>query len=160
MLARRAAGALARSVHREEETMGIPMDASVGLCGACGRPVRMGAVLYTADAQLVCPLCFTKADVTAGRRRVGFDGGGIALVGALATLVPFLSRAVGALMVASGAAGPHDWIALASGAIAAGCGGATIVAARARASGGWLALGAAVLVLGAYHVARGCGLVH
>jgi hypothetical protein len=136
------------------------MDASVGLCGSCGRTVRMGAVLYTADAQLVCPLCFTKADVTAGQRRVGFDGGGVAVVGALATVVPFLARAVGALMVAGGAAAPHDWVALVSGAIAAGCGGSTIVAARARASGGWLVLGAAVLVLGAYHVARGCGLAH
>jgi hypothetical protein len=120
----------------------------------------MGAVLYTADARRLCPLCFTKADVAAARRRVAFDGDGVALVGAIATVIPFFTRAAASVLVAAaGGTSRHDWVALAGGIVAALCGGSTIVTARARASGGWLAVGALVVLLAAYHLARGVGLV-
>jgi len=113
----------------------------------------MSAVLYTADARLVCPICFTREDVFAARRRPAFDGCAIALVGALAAVAPFLARAAAALMVAADGATRHDWCALAGGIAAVVCGASTIVAARAQASAGWLALGAAVTALGVYHLA-------
>lgn len=118
----------------------------------------MGAVLYTMDGRLACPLCYTKADVLAARRRAGFDRGGVALAGAIATGIPLLVRAAAALLGVARAV-PPDHVALVGGIVAMGCGGWTVMSARARASGGWLALGAAVAVLGAYHVARGVGLV-
>ncbi|HEX8108585.1 MAG TPA: hypothetical protein VF516_12715, partial [Kofleriaceae bacterium] len=94
----------------------------------------------------MCPLCFTKADITAARRRARFEGSAVALAGAIATVTPFLAQAA-VLRMAGGAS--HDWVALASGIVAAVCGGSTIVAARARASGGWLMVGALGVVLGA-----------
>ena len=120
----------------------------------------MGAVLYTADARLLCPLCFTKEDITASRRRVAFDGGAVALIGAIATVIPFVAHAVAALQVAAdGGAGHHTWIALGAGAVAAACGWSTVLSARERASGGWLVAGALVMLLGAYHLARAAGLI-
>ncbi len=116
----------------------------------------MEAVVHTADAGLLCPLCFTKADVIAARRRAGFEGSAVALAGVIATVIPFLAQAA-ALRVA-GDASRHDWVALASGIVAAVCGGSTILVARARASGGWLMVGALGVALGAYHLARGAGL--
>jgi len=116
----------------------------------------MEAVVRVADAGLLCPLCFTKADITAARRRVGFEGSAVALVGAIAAAIPFVVRAAAPLMAG---ASRHDWVALAGGIVAAACGGLTIVAARARASGGWLMVGALAAALGAYHLARGAGLV-
>jgi hypothetical protein len=149
---------LACAVHRVIRTMEVPIEISGAVCGACGKPVRMAAVLYTANARLLCPLCFTKADIAA-RPRAGFEGGAVALVGAIAAAIPFVAQAAASLMVAAGGASRHDWVALAGGVVAAVCGGSTIVSARARASGGWLMVGALVAVLGAYHLARGAGLV-
>jgi hypothetical protein len=126
------------------------------VCGACGKMVRIAAAVATTEGALLCPLCFTKADVIAARRRVGFEGGAVALVGAIATLLPFAAQ-VAALRIA-GAGGP-DWGVLACGVVAAVNGAVTIVAARARASGGWLFVGVLGVALGAYHVARGAGLV-
>ncbi|HEX3759355.1 MAG TPA: hypothetical protein VHW23_11640 [Kofleriaceae bacterium] len=116
----------------------------------------MDAVLSTRDARLLCPLCFTKADITAARRRGGFDGGAVALIGAASAALPFLARAASWAVAAQ--ARP-DWIALAAGIVAAACGASTIVAARARASGAWLAVGALVVVLAGYHLARAVGLI-
>ncbi len=104
----------------------------------------------------MCPLCFTKADITAARRREGFEGSAVALAGAIAAVIPFLAQAA-ALRMAGGAS-RHDWVALASGIVAAVCGGSTIAGARARASGGWLLVGALGVALGAYHLARAAGL--
>jgi hypothetical protein len=120
----------------------------------------MEAVLYTADARLLCPLCFTKADVIAARRRAAFDGAGVALAGAIAMMIPFLARAAASLLVAAeGGASRHDGVALAGGIVAVVCGASTIASARARASGGWLAVGALVMGVGACHLARGAGLL-
>jgi hypothetical protein len=135
--------------------MEVPIEASPEMCGACGKTVRIAAAVAT-EGGLLCPLCFTKADITAARRRVGFEGSAVALVGAIATVIPFAAQAA-ALRIA-GASG-HDRVVLACGIVAAVSGGATIVAARARASGGWLLVGALAVALGAYHVARGAGLV-
>lgn len=117
----------------------------------------MEAVVHAAGAGLLCPLCFTKADVIAARRQAGFEGSAMGLVGAIAAVIPFVAQAASPQM-ASGAS-RHDWIALASGIVAAVCGGSTIGAARARARGGWLMVGALGVALGAYHLARGAGLV-
>jgi hypothetical protein len=136
--------------------MGVPIEAS-RVCRACGKAIRREAVVHAAGAGLLCPLCFTKADITAARRQVGFEGSAVALVGAIAAVIPFVVRAAAPLM--AGGASRHDWVALASGIVAAACGGPTIAAARARASGGWLTVGALAVALGAYHLARGAGLV-
>lgn len=137
------------------------MDASFGSCGGCGKTVRAGVALYSADARLLCPFCYTKADVVA-RQRSALAGGGAALVGALVNVIPFLVQAVTSVMVAAQGAPPGssrpDWIALGAGAVALICGGLTIAGARARASAGWLAIGAVVLLLGGFHVARGLGI--
>jgi hypothetical protein len=135
--------------------MEVPIEAS-RVCGACGKPVRKEAVVHAAGAGLLCPLCFTKADITAARRRAGFEGSAAALVGAIAAAIPFIAQAASPQL---GGAGGHDWVALAGGIVAAVCGGSTIAAARARASGGWLTVGALAVVVGVYHVARGAGLV-
>jgi hypothetical protein len=137
--------------------MEVPIELLPEVCGVCGKTVRMEAVVHTADARLLCPLCFTKADVLAARRRAGFEGSAVALVGAIATVIPFLAQAASPWM-AGGASHP-GWIALASGIVAAVCGGSTIAVARERASGGWLMVGALAVALGAYHLARGAGLV-
>ena len=113
-------------------------------------------MVHAAGAGLLCALCFTKADITAARRRVGFEGTAAALVGAIAAVVPFVAHAVSPQMAA---ASRRDWIALASGIVAAVCGGPTIAAAREHASGGWLTVGALAVALGVYHLARGAGLV-
>ena len=136
--------------------MEVRIEASPEVCGACGKTVRIEAAVATTQGALLCPLCFTKADIIAARRRAGFEGGAVALVGAIATLLPFAAQ-VSALRVAG--AGGHDWGVLACGIVAAVNGGVTVVAARARASGGWLFVGALGVALGAYHVARGAGLV-
>jgi hypothetical protein len=137
------------------------LDGSFGSCGGCGKTVRAGAVLYSADARLLCPFCYTKADVAA-RQRSALAGGGTALAGALANVIPFLVQAMASLMVAapgaSAGTGRPDWIALGAGVVALICGGLTIGGARARASAGWLAIGAVVVLLGGFHVARGLGL--
>ncbi|HEX3476007.1 MAG TPA: hypothetical protein VHT91_13370 [Kofleriaceae bacterium] len=135
--------------------MEVPIEAS-RVCGQCGKVVRRDAVVYAAGAGLLCALCFTKADVTAARRRRGFEGTAVALVGAIAAVVPFVAHAVSSQMAA---ANRHDWVALASGIFAAVCGGSTIAAAREHASGGWLTAGALAVALGVYHIARGAGLV-
>src|ERR1043166_906882 len=110
------------------------MDASCGSCGACGKAVRSDAVLYTPDARLVCPICYTKADVVAAQQRAMFEGWVGALIGTAASAVPLLVQAVAALMVASPGAGRAvvGWVELVSGVVAAACGGAAIVAARSR----------------------------
>jgi len=126
------------------------------VCGQCGKAVRKEAMVYAADAGLLCALCFTKADITAGRRRVGFDGIAAALVGAIAAAIPLVAHAVSPQMAA---ASRHDWVALASGIVAAACGGPTIAAAREHAIVGWLTVGALTVALGVYHLARGAGLV-
>jgi hypothetical protein len=135
------------------------MDAVFGLCGRCGKAVRAAAVMYTAEARLVCPVCFTKADVSA-RRRAMFEGWRGALLGAIAGGIPFVVRVIGWLMVTvpDARAAGRDWIALGSGVVAVLCGGVTIVAARSWASGGWLAIGALIALVGAYHVVRGAGV--
>jgi hypothetical protein len=124
--------------------MEVPIGASQAVCGACGKAVRREAVVHAADAGLLCPLCFTKADILAARRRAGFEGRAVALVGVIATVIPLLAQA--ASRPGDGAS-HRDWIALASGVAAVLCGGSTIAAARARARGGWLVVGA--LALGA-----------
>jgi hypothetical protein len=136
--------------------MEVPIEASPEVCGACGKTVRIDAAIATPEGGLLCPLCFTKADIIAARRRAGFEGSALALVGAIATVAPFAVQAV-ALRIA-GAGGPA-WVGLACGIVAAVTGGATVVAARARASTGWLMVGALGVALGVYHVARGAGLV-
>lgn len=138
--------------------MGASREAPCGRCAACGKTVRMEAVLYTADARLVCPICFTKADVFAARRRQSFEGGGVALIGALAAVIPFASHVIAALMVTAIGA-RYDWVALAGGGIAVVCGGWTVLAAREQAIGSWLAIGALAMLIGASHVARGVGLI-
>ena len=82
------------------------------------------------------------------------------MIGALANVVPFLVQAVAAMMAAADGAvagARHDWVALGAGVVAVACGGATIAGARSRASAGWLAIGALVLLLGGFHIARGAG---
>lgn len=128
------------------------MDALCGPCAACGRTVRVVAVVYTADARRLCPLCFTKADVVAARRRAGFDRAGAALLGAAGAALPF---AIDAALGSGGAA--RGWIALVGGAVAVLCGAVTGRAARARASAPWFGLGALILALGAYHLAWSAG---
>lgn len=154
MLACAGEPTLACAVHHIPRPMEVPIDASPEVCGACGKRVRIQAAVATAEGGLLCPLCFTKADITAARRRVGFEGSAVALVGAIATVIPFAAQAA-ALRIAGG----HDRVVVACGIVAAVSGGATVVAARARASGGWLLVGALAVALGAYHVARGAGLV-
>ncbi|HEX7842411.1 MAG TPA: hypothetical protein VF469_33290 [Kofleriaceae bacterium] len=135
------------------------MDASFGACGGCGKTVRVGAVLYSADARLLCPFCYTKADIAA-QQRSGTGGCGAALVGALANGVTFLVQAVASLAAANGAieSTGHDWVALGAGMVAVVCGGVTIARARSRASGGWLAIGALVVLIGGFHLARATGI--
>lgn len=135
--------------------MEVPIGAS-RVCGQCGKVVRREAVVHAAAAGPLCPLCFTKADITAARRRAGFEGTAAALVGAIAAVIPFVAHAVSPQVTG---ASRHDWIALASGIVAAVCGGPTIAAAREHASGGWLTVGALAVALGVYHLARGAGLV-
>lgn len=134
-----------------EPAMGA-LDAWCGPCAACGRTVRVVAVLYTADARPLCPLCFTKADVVAARRRAGFDRSGAALLGATAAAMPFAATAA-----LRGGGAMHGWLALAGGAVAVVCGAATLHAARARASARWFGLGLLILALGAYHLAWSAG---
>jgi hypothetical protein len=129
-------------------------DAPLGPCRACGKAVRTSAGLYTADAQLMCPICFTKAEVSGAPRRAAFEASRAVLIGLVAAAAPLVCRA--AAVVEAGAA-PCAWLALAAGAIAVACGGSTIAAARDRASGGWFALGALLVALGAYHLSRGIG---
>lgn len=136
--------------------MEVPIEAS-RVCGGCGKAVRREAVVHAANAGLLCPLCFTKADITAARRRTGFEGSAVALVGAIAAAIPFVVQAASPHMARG--ASRHDWVALAGGMVAALCGGPTIAAARERASGGWLVVGALALALGGYHLARGAGLI-
>lgn len=112
-------------------------------------------MVHAAGAGLLCPLCFTKADITAARQRTGFEGRAVALAGAVAAVIPFVVQAASAQM----AGASHDWVAVAGGGVAALCGGSTMVAARARASGRWLLVGALALALGAYHLARAAGLL-
>lgn len=135
------------------------MDASFGSCGGCGKTVRAGSVLYSADARLLCPFCYTKADIAA-QQRSGTRGCGAALIGALANVVPFLVQAMASLVAANGAVAStrHDWVALGAGVVAVACGGAAIAGARARASAGWLAIGALVVLLAGFHIARGAGI--
>lgn len=136
------------------------MDASFGACGACGKTVRVGTVLYSADARLLCPFCYTKADVAA-QQRSETGGFGAALIGALANVLPFLVQAVASLVVAADgavASARHDWVALGAGLLAVACGGVTVAGARSRASAGWLAIGALVVLLGVFHIARGAGV--
>lgn len=149
---------LACAVHRVPRTMEVPIEAPQGECGACGKRVRREAAVHAhaAGAALLCPLCFTKADVLAARRRAGFEGSAVALVGAIAAAIPLLARAASPSLV--GGASCHDWIALACGIAAVLCGGSTIAAARACARGGWLVVGALDVALGAYHLARWAGL--
>lgn len=147
---------MACAVHCAPRAMEVRIEASPEVCGACGKTVRIEAAVATPEGALLCPLCFTKADIIAARRRARFEGGAVALVGAIATLLPFAAQ-VAALRIAG--AGGHDWGVLACGIVAAVNGGVTVVAARARASGGWLFVGALGVALGAYHVARGAGLV-
>jgi hypothetical protein len=136
--------------------MEVPIEASPEMCGACGKTVRIAAAVAT-EGGLLCPLCFTKADITAARRRVGFEGSAVALVGAIAMVIAFVAQAASPAM-AGGASRP-DWIAFASGLVAAACGGSTVAEARARARLGWLMVGALGMALGAYHAARGAGLI-
>src|SRR5262249_3348069 len=118
----------------------------------CGKAVRAAAVLYTAEARLVCPICFTKADVSA-RRRAMFDGWRGALVGAIAGGGPFGVRGLARLRGTGARPRPAG-----RGRGAAAGGGATMVGGRSWASGGWLAIGALIALVGAYHVARGAGV--
>ncbi|TMQ04261.1 MAG: hypothetical protein E6J91_44135 [Deltaproteobacteria bacterium] len=135
------------------------MEAVGGWCTDCGKPIRAGAVLYTAEARPVCPMCFTRADVSV-RRRAVFEGWSTALIGAIANAIPLVIDAMGAWMVAPAvaSAGRRDWVALVSGVVAAFCGGATVLEARSRISGRWLVIGALVALLGVYHAVRGAGL--
>lgn len=155
MLARACKPTLACAVHRVPRAMEVPREASPEACRACGKTVRTEAAVRTALGGLLCALCFTRADILAARRQTGFEGRAVALVGAIATLIPFAAQAP-ALRLA-GASG-HDWVVLACGIVAAVSGGSTIIAARARARGGWLMIGALGVALGAYHLARGAGL--
>jgi len=157
MLACAAQPALACAVHRVPRTMEVPIEASQAVCGACGKVVRREAVVHAAGAALLCPLCFTKADVLAARRRARFEGSAVALVGVIAGLIPLVAHA--GSRPPGGGASRQDWIALACGIAAVLCGGSTIAAARACARGGWLVVGALGAALGAYHLARGAGLV-
>jgi hypothetical protein len=157
MLACEAQPVLACAVHRVPRIMELPIEAPQGECGACGKRVRREAVVHAAGAAPLCPLCFTKADVLAARRRAGFEGSAVAVVGAIAAAIPLLARAAPPSLV--GGASRHDWIALACGLAAVLCGGSTIAAARACARGGWLVVGALGVALGAYHLARWAGLV-
>lgn len=141
--------------------MEVPIEAA-WVCGACGKAVRREAVVHAAKAGLLCPLCFTKADITAARRRTGFEGSAVALAGAIAAVIPFVVHLVAhaaSPQTAAGATSRHDWVALGGGIVAALCGGPTIAVARERASGGWLMVGALAVALGVYHLARGAGLV-
>lgn len=150
---------LARRVHFGASAV-RSMEAVLGPCGGCGKAIRASAVLYTEQARPVCAMCFTKADVRA-RRRPLFEGWSTALIGAIATAIPVVVRAVAALMVAAPGAIAHDvrgWVEVASGAVAAICGATTIGAARSRASAGWLVIGALIALVGAYHVVHGAGL--
>lgn len=156
MLARSREPALACAVHRVRRPMEVPIEAPPEVCGACGKTVRIEAAVVTTEGGLLCPLCFTKADILAARRRVGFEGGAVALVGAVAAVLPFAAQAAGLRFAGAGGV---DGGVLGCGIVAALGGGVTIVAARARASGGWLFVGALGVALGAYHVARGAGLI-
>jgi hypothetical protein len=156
MLACAVQAALACAVHRAPRTMEAPIEASPAACGACGKPVRRDAVVHAAGAARLCPLCFTKADIVAARRRAGFEGKAVALAGAIAAVIPLLAHAASPPL---GGAGHRDWIVLASGIAAVLCGGSTIAVARACARGGWLVVGTLGVALGAYHLARGAGLV-
>src|SRR5262245_10034699 len=74
-------------------TMDVPIEASRPVCSVCGKAVRREAVVLVAGAGLLCPLCFTRADITAARRRTGFEGSAVALVGAIAAVIPFAAQA-------------------------------------------------------------------
>jgi hypothetical protein len=158
MLARADGRTLACAMHRIPRAMEVRIEASSEVCGACGKTLRREAAVATSKGGLLCPLCFTKADILAAQRRAGFEGGAMALVGAIAAVLPFAAQAA-ALRSASAGAGGVDWGVLACGIVAALSGGVTIGAARARASGGWLFVGVLGAALGAYHLARGAGLV-
>jgi hypothetical protein len=59
----------------------------------------------------------------------------------------------------AGAGASHrDWVALGAGLVAVACGGVTIAGARSRASGVWRAIGALVVLLGAFHIVHGAGI--
>jgi hypothetical protein len=154
MLARADGRTLACAMHHIPRAMEVRIEASPEMCGACGKTLRIEAAVATSEGGLLCPLCFTKADILAARRRAGFEGGAMALVGAIAAVLPFAAQAA-----ALRGAGGVDWGVLACGIVAALSGGVTIGAARARASGGWLFAGVLGAALGAYHLARGAGLV-
>lgn len=137
-------------------------DEVAGECGLCGKSVRAGAALYVADGRLACALCYTKLDIDALLHGSRFDHGGAALVGAAANLLPFVAQAMGVLIggtFASVIASRLGACALLAGLVAVLCGGSTIAAARTCGRYGWLAIGAILGAVGAYHVVRGVGLV-
>jgi hypothetical protein len=131
-------------------------------CQTCGKAIDGGEVMYTPDAKVVCPGCFDKVDVAATAAR----GSGIGLVGAgvIAGVIPFFVHvSESSSVMVNGevvSATSRDYIALACGVVAALL-GAMAAAGAVRSKGGTraLAIGLAVIALGAYQIARGFGAV-
>jgi cytochrome bd-type quinol oxidase subunit 2 len=147
-----------------EGTMEGTMDGTLTTaCGSCGKLMRSDAVLYTAAAVPVCTVCYARADIAATQERAARAGSSAGRVGVVASIIPLLFHvtSTSAVTVNGEVVGTtfRDWIAIGCGPITAVCGVAAIVAARSRASGRWLVIGAVLVVVGAYHLARGFGVV-
>jgi len=127
-------------------------------CDSCRQGVFGVDVLYTADAQLVCPACFGKASLAAGA--VGSSVlSGVPWVGGIAAVLPWLVHTTMSITVSGEVTSYRDWVAIGCGAVALACGLAAILHARSRVSGPLLATGTAVALLGVYHLARGVGMI-
>jgi hypothetical protein len=125
-------------------------------CSSCNALVDGAQILYTADGRVVCSPCFGKASLQldAERAKEG-PGAGIATIGAVAGVLPFLFS-----ITHSNHGVRRDWVAVSGGAIAILFGAIAIVGAmRAGNRGGALGLAAAVAALGLYQLARGFGVV-
>ena len=84
------------------------------------------------------------------------------MIGIIATIVPLVLHVTrSSVVITHGELSQtyRDWVAIGCGPVAMVSGVAAIVTARAHASGRWLALGALIVVLGGYHVARGFGML-
>jgi hypothetical protein len=127
-------------------------------CDSCRTGIWGADVLYTADAQLVCPACFAKASLAAE----AVEASALAAapwIGALAAMLPWLLHTTVSVTVRGDVVRYRDWMAISGGGVAVACGIAAILHARARVSGRLLALGMAIALIGVYHLARGVGMI-
>jgi hypothetical protein len=135
--------------------------AAMQTCQLCGKAITGDEVMYTPDAKVVCPGCFDTADVAATVARSS-GATGLAVGGAIVGAIPFFVHVTESSTVmvngevVSGTT--RDYIALACGVVAALLGAIVAGGAiRSKAGGKALAIGLAVVALGAYQIARGFG---